>query len=56
MSATSDHRFTDLRRLAAIDASLGRLPFLPGDRGSTKYRFVLNQERSAIVARLAGKS
>jgi hypothetical protein len=55
MSKSQDERFSDLRRLASIEVSLSRLPFLPSDEGSAKRRFELNRERTEIVARLAGK-
>jgi hypothetical protein len=55
MRETEHERFTLVRRLASIDVSLGRLPFLPGDKGSAMRRRELNSERTEIVARLAGK-
>ena len=55
MSEPKENRFDDLRRLASIEGWLGRLPFLPGDVGSSLRRSELNRERSEIVARLADK-
>ena len=51
-----DERFTDLRRLASIEATLDRLPLLPSDEGISAVRFSLHHERTAIVARLAAKA
>lgn len=56
MAASKDERFTLLRRLAIVEASLDRLPFLPILEGIGSRRAELSRERSEIMAQLADKA
>lgn len=56
VNASPNERFADLCRLASIQSSLDRLPFLPGDEGIAKRRVELNGELTEIAARLSVES
>ena len=56
MVISKDERFAILRRLAAVDALLGRLPFLPIMEGMGSRRAELDRERNEIMTKLADKA
>jgi hypothetical protein len=52
MAASKDDRFVILRRLAVVEASLRRLPFLPVADGIGSLRDELTRERTALMGKL----
>jgi hypothetical protein len=56
MAASKHERFAILRRLAAVEASLSRLPFLPAMEDIGSRRAELSRERAELMSKLADKA
>jgi hypothetical protein len=56
MAASKHDRFAILRRLATVEASLSRLPFLPVLAAIGSQRDELSRERAELMSKLNDKA